>query len=73
MTFRHEDRMEYQYITAGKDAHLLAVLAFLVGIGALAAAFTVDPRAMLIAAVAIPVAVIAKIVSAIQRWYWRRW
>jgi len=51
--FRHEDRMEYKYVTAGKENFLLAHLCFWGGVAGVVAGFTVFPPALFFGGIAI--------------------
>ena len=72
MTIRHEDRMEYKYVTAGKENFLLAHLCFWGGIAGVVAGFTVFPPALFFGGIAIVASIALWIISSIQRWFWRR-
>jgi len=70
--FRHEDRMEYKYVTAGKENFLLAHLCFWGGVAGVVAGFTVFPPALFFGGIAIAASIVLWIISSIQRWFWRR-
>lgn len=71
MLFRHEDKMQYERVTAGKTNHLFAVGLCLAGLALGAYGFTQgDNAAINLAIMAFGASIVFKIISKIQGWFW---